>query len=71
VTIEVEDNGPGIPGEMKDKILQPVFTTKKGTQGACLGLSIIYDIIKAHGGNIEIVSVSNEHTSIKLTIRGK
>jgi predicted ATPase/signal transduction histidine kinase/predicted Ser/Thr protein kinase len=56
ITIEIEDNGPGIPDEIKDKILQPFFTTKKGTQGTGLGLSITNDIIKAHGGTLEIES---------------
>jgi signal transduction histidine kinase len=56
ITIEIEDNGPGIPDEIKDKILQPFFTTKKGTQGTGLGLSITNDIIKAHGGSMEIQS---------------
>jgi signal transduction histidine kinase len=56
VTIEIEDNGPGIPEEMRDKILEPFFTTKKGTQGTGLGLSITYDIVKAHGGSMEIES---------------
>ena len=54
ITIEIQDNGPGIPDDMKDKILQPFFTTKKGTQGTGLGLSITNDIIKAHGGDLEI-----------------
>ena len=56
VTIEIEDNGSGIPDEIKDKILQPFFTTKKGTQGTGLGLSITHDIVKAHGGSMEIQS---------------
>ena len=56
VTIEIEDNGPGIPDEIKDKILQPFFTTKKGTQGTGLGLSITNDIVKAHGGSMDIDS---------------
>jgi signal transduction histidine kinase len=56
VTIEIEDNGPGIPDDIKDKILQPFFTTKKGTQGTGLGLSITHDIVKAHGGSIDILS---------------
>jgi signal transduction histidine kinase len=59
VTIEIEDNGPGIPDEIKDKILQPFFTTKKGTAGTGLGLSITNDIIKAHGGSLEISSNAN------------
>lgn len=56
ILIEIQDNGPGIPDEIKDKILQPFFTTKKGTQGTGLGLSITNDIVKAHGGRIEITS---------------
>ncbi len=56
VAIEIEDNGPGIPDDIKDKILQPFFTTKKGTQGTGLGLSITHDIVKAHGGELGIVS---------------
>jgi signal transduction histidine kinase/ketosteroid isomerase-like protein len=56
VNVEIEDNGPGIPEEIKDKILQPFFTTKKGTAGTGLGLSITNDIIKAHGGSMSIKS---------------
>ncbi|MFU8860603.1 MAG: sensor histidine kinase, partial [Cyclonatronaceae bacterium] len=56
ILIEIEDNGPGIPDDIKDKILQPFFTTKKGTQGTGLGLSITNDIVKAHGGEITIDS---------------
>jgi signal transduction histidine kinase len=56
ITIEIEDNGPGIPDEIRDKILQPFFTTKKGTQGTGLGLSITNDIVKAHGGSLKIGS---------------
>jgi len=56
ITIEIEDNGPGIPDDIKDKILQPFFTTKKGTQGTGLGLSITHDIVKAHGGELAIQS---------------
>jgi len=56
ILIEVEDNGPGIPEEIKNKILQPFFTTKKGTQGTGLGLSITNDIVKAHGGELSLES---------------
>ena len=69
VTIEIEDNGPGIPDEMKDKILQPFFTTKKGTQGTGLGLSITNDIIKAHGGNMDIDSRPGQ-TVFKIKLNG-
>jgi len=52
----VQDNGPRIPDYIKDKILQPFFTTKKGTKGTALGLCIANDIVKAHGGSIKIYS---------------
>ena len=64
ITIEIEDNGLGIPEDMKDKILQPFFTTKKGTQGTGLGLSITNDIVKAHGGQLSIQSDSEGSTFI-------
>jgi len=68
VIIEIEDNGPGIPDEIKDKILQPFFTTKKGTAGTGLGLSITNDIVKAHGGSMDIDSQPGQTTfTIKLT----
>ena len=54
VCIQFEDNGPGIPDANRDKILQPFFTTKKGTEGTGLGLSISHDIVKAHGGTIKV-----------------
>jgi C4-dicarboxylate-specific signal transduction histidine kinase len=50
VEIKVKDNGAGIPPSMLDKIFQPFFTTKPTGQGTGLGLSLAYDIIKAHGG---------------------
>ena len=56
ILISVADNGPGIPEEIKDKILQPFFTTKKGTEGTGLGLSITHDIVKAHGGELKVES---------------
>jgi two-component system, NtrC family, sensor kinase len=56
ILIEIEDNGSGIPDEIKDKILQPFFTTKKGTEGTGLGLSITHDIVKAHGGKLTVES---------------
>ena len=56
--IAISDNGPGIPDEIKDKILQPFFTTKKGTEGTGLGLSITNDIVKAHGGEMQVQSES-------------
>ena len=52
ILISVKDNGPGIPPNVVDKIFQPFFTTKPAGQGTGLGLSLAYDIIKAHGGKI-------------------
>jgi two-component system NtrC family sensor kinase len=52
--IRVTDNGNGIPQNIVDKIFQPFFTTKPTGQGTGLGLSLSYDIIKAHGGEIEV-----------------
>jgi signal transduction histidine kinase len=68
VFIDIEDNGPGIPKEVKDKILQPFFTTKKGTQGTGLGLSITNDIIKAHGGNLTINTTPHKGSTFRISI---
>ena len=68
IQIEVEDNGPGIPDEVKDKILQPFFTTKKGTEGTGLGLSITNDIIKAHGGELKVETEKVKGTSFIIKI---
>jgi signal transduction histidine kinase len=54
VRVAVKDNGNGIPAEIKDKIFQPFFTTKPTGQGTGLGLSLAYDIVKAHGGEIKV-----------------
>jgi signal transduction histidine kinase len=68
VIIEIEDNGPGIPDEIKDKILQPFFTTKKGTAGTGLGLSITNDIIKAHGGSLDVRSKPDRGTLFTINL---
>ena len=67
VEILVSDNGPGIPDSIKDKIFQPFFTTKPTGQGTGLGLSLAYDIVKAHGGEIEVDST--EGVGTKFIIR--
>jgi signal transduction histidine kinase len=66
--ITIEDNGPGIPTELKDKILQPFFTTKKGKEGTGLGLSITNDIVKGHGGHIDIQTEPNAFTRFLVTL---
>jgi signal transduction histidine kinase len=54
VCVSVSDNGPGIPSSIVDKIFQPFFTTKPTGQGTGLGLSLAYDMVKAHGGEIKV-----------------
>jgi signal transduction histidine kinase len=68
VIVEIEDNGPGIPEEIRDKILQPFFTTKKGTEGTGLGLSITHDIVKAHGGTLGIQSEPGSGTVFTIEL---
>jgi two-component system, NtrC family, sensor kinase len=54
VLISVQDNGTGVPQKILDKIFQPFFTTKPTGQGTGLGLSLSYDIVKAHGGELKV-----------------
>ncbi|MBX2935478.1 MAG: GHKL domain-containing protein [Ferruginibacter sp.] len=70
VLISVRDNGNGIPATIKDKIFQPFFTTKPTGSGTGLGLSLSYDIVKAHGGEIRVETKEGEGTEfiIKLPI---
>jgi two-component system, NtrC family, sensor kinase len=60
VLIYVTDNGNGIPQKVLDKIFQPFFTTKPTGQGTGLGLSLSYDIVKAHGGEIKVETKEGE-----------
>ncbi len=62
VILTVRDNGNGIPQNIVDKIFQPFFTTKPTGEGTGLGLSLSYDIIKAHGGEIKAESKEGEGT---------
>ena len=62
--IRVVDNGNGIPQNIVDKIFQPFFTTKPTGQGTGLGLSLAYDIIKAHGGTLEMNSTEGKDQSL-------
>jgi len=60
VEIKVCDNGNGIPQKVLDKIFQPFFTTKPTGQGTGLGLSLSYDIVKAHGGELKVETKEGE-----------
>jgi signal transduction histidine kinase/ligand-binding sensor domain-containing protein len=64
VEICIADNGAGIPKAIKDKIFQPFFTTKPTGSGTGLGLSLSYDIIKAHGGDLRVKSTEGEGTEM-------
>jgi two-component system NtrC family sensor kinase len=72
VRIDVEDTGKGIPPEHLNSIFDPFFTTKKEREGTGLGLSVTYNVIKKHGGRIEVQSVPDRGTcfSIFLPIGG-
>jgi signal transduction histidine kinase len=60
IEVSVADNGPGIPQKIVDKIFQPFFTTKPTGQGTGLGLSLAYDIVKAHGGELKVETKEEE-----------
>jgi signal transduction histidine kinase len=68
VLISVKDNGNGIPQKVLDKIFQPFFTTKPTGQGTGLGLSLSYDIIKAHGGELNVETKEGEFTKFIITL---
>jgi len=69
LTILVKDNGNGIPDEVKDKVMQPFFTTKPTGEGTGLGLSLSYDIVKkGHGGDIKINSKGGEGSEFMIIL---
>ncbi|MEX8546134.1 MAG: sensor histidine kinase [Mucilaginibacter sp.] len=69
LVIKVKDNGIGIPEAVKDKILQPFFTTKPTGEGTGLGLSLSYDIVvKGHGGRIEVESEKGKGSEFLIAL---
>ncbi|MEI6584279.1 MAG: ATP-binding protein [Chitinophagia bacterium] len=68
VEIRVTDNGNGIPPNNVEKIFQPFFTTKPTGQGTGLGLSLSYDIVKAHGGELKVKSIQNQGTVFTILL---
>ncbi len=71
VSIKVSDNGGGIPQNIIDKIFQPFFTTKPTGEGTGLGLSLSYDIVKAHGGEMKVESKEGEGSAFTITLPAK
>lgn len=68
VSIEIEDNGPGMPEHVKKRIFEPFFTTKSVGKGTGLGLSIVYSIIENHNGTLEVTSTMGVGTNFKITL---
>jgi len=68
IDITVSDNGNGIPKQIIEKIFQPFFTTKPTGQGTGLGLSLSYDIVKAHGGELKVETIEGKATTFIISI---
>lgn len=68
ITISIADNGGGIPEEIANKIFQPFFTTKPTGQGTGLGLSLSYDIVKAHGGKLHFDTRADSGTTFFIEL---
>ncbi len=69
VFVSVKDNGNGIPQKILDKIFQPFFTTKPTGQGTGLGLSLSYDIVKAHGGELKVETKEGEGSEFTIQLQ--
>jgi signal transduction histidine kinase len=68
ISISVKDNGNGIPQAIKEKIFQPFFTTKPSGEGTGLGLSLSYDIVKSHGGQLKVETKEGEGTEFTIIL---
>ncbi len=66
--VRIRDNGDGIPEEVKEKIFQPFYTTKPTGEGTGLGLAMCNDIVREHGGSIEVDTEPGEYTEMVVTI---
>ncbi|MCP3851493.1 MAG: response regulator [Gammaproteobacteria bacterium] len=68
IVIEVEDNGVGIPSEIKDRIFEPFFTTKDVGEGTGVGLAFSHRIISSHGGNLSVTSEPGHGACFKVSL---
>lgn len=68
IYVIIQDDGPGIPKEIQDKVFQPFFTTKKSGEGTGLGLDIVKKIVEEHGGQISFESHDNVGTTFTVTL---
>jgi len=68
VVLEVRDDGEGMSPELKERIFEPFFTTKDEGKGVGLGLAVVYGIVQAHGGDIEVESAPGTGTLFRVTL---
>jgi signal transduction histidine kinase len=68
LVIRIQDNGPGIPENVKNKIFEPFYTTKKDHQGTGLGLSVVYGIMWQHGATIEVQTAKGKGTTFTINL---
>lgn len=71
ILISIKDNGIGISPKVIDKIFQPFFTTKATGQGTGLGLSLSYDIVKAHSGKLSVETMEGEGAEFTISLPAK
>ncbi|MDQ7008397.1 MAG: ATP-binding protein [Acidobacteriota bacterium] len=68
VVLSVEDDGPGVPPEIRDRVFEPFFTTKPPGEGTGLGLAVAYGLVQAHGGRLELASSSGRGTCFDVRL---
>jgi two-component system, NtrC family, sensor kinase len=68
LTLEVRDTGCGIPPDVADKVFEPFFTTKEEGKGVGLGLAVVYGIVQAHGGELEVASEVGKGTTFRVVL---